>query len=94
MKSRFSRATGMAAGSLALALFASACSGDDAEPSAAATEDTRPTSSATTSSEFPDWPNTDFSKTTIDSYIALKREEEQKVRTVPHPVEYQLYYSV
>ncbi|OIO55888.1 MAG: type I glutamate--ammonia ligase [Alphaproteobacteria bacterium CG_4_10_14_0_2_um_filter_63_37] len=35
-----------------------------------------------------------FSKTTIDSYIALKREEEQKVRTVPHPVEYQLYYSV
>ncbi|MEM7927947.1 hypothetical protein Q4R04_19495, partial [Morganella morganii] len=30
----------------------------------------------------------------IDAYIELKREEEIKVRTFVHPLEYDLYYSV
>ncbi len=35
-----------------------------------------------------------FSKEAIDAYIALKRAEEEKVRTIPHPAEFELYYSL
>ncbi|HEY7885168.1 MAG TPA: glutamine synthetase, partial [Cellvibrionaceae bacterium] len=35
-----------------------------------------------------------FSKDFIDSYIALKREEIQRINMTPHPVEFELYYSV
>jgi glutamine synthetase len=35
-----------------------------------------------------------FSDDVIDAYIALKRTEIQAQEAVPHPVEYQLYYSV
>ncbi|MEZ5931230.1 MAG: type I glutamate--ammonia ligase [Alphaproteobacteria bacterium] len=35
-----------------------------------------------------------FSDGMIDAYIALKRTEIQAQEAVPHPVEYQLYYSV
>jgi len=35
-----------------------------------------------------------FSDETIDAYIALKRNEIEALEAVPHPVEYQLYYSV
>lgn len=34
-----------------------------------------------------------FTDDLIDAYIALKRTEIEAVETVPHPVEYQLYYS-
>ena len=34
-----------------------------------------------------------FSDDFIDAYIALKSEEEIKVRTFVHPLEYELYYS-
>jgi glutamine synthetase len=35
-----------------------------------------------------------FSDDLIDAYIALKRAEIEAVESVPHPVEFQLYYSV
>jgi glutamine synthetase len=35
-----------------------------------------------------------FSKDFIDSYIALKRADIQRVNMTPHPVEFELYYSV
>lgn len=35
-----------------------------------------------------------FSDEFIDAYIELKSEEEIKVRTFVHPLEYDLYYSV
>ena len=35
-----------------------------------------------------------FSDDFIDAYIHLKSEEEIKVRTFVHPLEYDLYYSV
>ena len=35
-----------------------------------------------------------FSDETIDAYIALKKSEIEAIEAVPHPVEYQLYYSV
>jgi len=35
-----------------------------------------------------------FSDGMIDAYIALKRTEIQAQEAVPHPMEYQLYYSV
>ena len=35
-----------------------------------------------------------FSDYFIDAYIELKSEEEIKVRTFVHPLEYDLYYSV
>jgi hypothetical protein len=66
MNIHLSRATGTAAGSLALALFAAACTGNDAEAPAQDAADTEAASPATTSSDFPDWPNTDFSKLTVD----------------------------
>jgi glutamine synthetase len=34
-----------------------------------------------------------FSKDMIDSYLDLKREEWDRYRTAPHPVEFDLYYS-
>ncbi len=33
-------------------------------------------------------------KDMIDAYIALKREESQRVNMTTHPVEFELYYSV
>lgn len=60
------RTTGALAGTLAFALFAAACSGDDAGPNAEDAAGTAPASPAATSSDFPDWPNTDFSKVTIN----------------------------
>lgn len=35
-----------------------------------------------------------FTSDAIDAYIALKHEESDKVRMVPHPVEFELYYSL
>jgi glutamine synthetase len=35
-----------------------------------------------------------FSKDFIDSYVALKRTEIQRINMTPHPVEFELYYSV
>ncbi|MDH3661432.1 MAG: glutamine synthetase, partial [Alphaproteobacteria bacterium] len=35
-----------------------------------------------------------FSDGVVDAYIALKRREIEALEAVPHPVEYQLYYSV
>ena len=35
-----------------------------------------------------------FTKDFIDSYIALKRADIQRVDMTPHPVEFELYYSV
>ena len=35
-----------------------------------------------------------FSKDQIDSYLDLKQEEQDRYRMTPHPVEYDMYYSV
>ncbi len=35
-----------------------------------------------------------FSKAFIDSYVELKRAEDTKVRSTPHPAEFELYYSL
>jgi glutamine synthetase len=35
-----------------------------------------------------------FSKDQITSYIDLKREESDRYRMTPHPVEFDMYYSV
>ena len=35
-----------------------------------------------------------FTDDMIDGYIELKQEEIQKVNNTPHPVEFDLYYSV
>ena len=35
-----------------------------------------------------------FTDDLIDTYLALKRQEIEAVDGVPHPVEFQLYYSV
>jgi len=34
-----------------------------------------------------------FTKSAIDSYLDLKREEWDRFRTAPHPIEYDMYYS-
>jgi glutamine synthetase len=35
-----------------------------------------------------------FTDDLIDAYIALKRAEIEAIEAVPHPLEFQLYYSV
>ncbi|MBT5038188.1 MAG: hypothetical protein HOM52_06730, partial [Rhodospirillaceae bacterium] len=35
-----------------------------------------------------------FSDDLIDGYIELKSEEVQRFEMTPHPIEYQMYYSV
>ena len=35
-----------------------------------------------------------FSDGQIDGYLALKEEELMRFETVPHPVEFDMYYSV
>ena len=35
-----------------------------------------------------------FSKDMIESYIELKMEEVMAFETTPHPIEYDMYYSV
>ncbi|MBX9705279.1 MAG: glutamine synthetase, partial [Gammaproteobacteria bacterium] len=35
-----------------------------------------------------------FTQDMIDGYIELKKIEIDKVRTVPHPAEFELYYSL
>ncbi len=35
-----------------------------------------------------------FTQSTIDSYIELKREEVQRLEMAPHPIEFEMYYSV
>jgi glutamine synthetase len=34
-----------------------------------------------------------FTKDMIDGYIGLKMEEVEKFETMPHPVEFEMYYS-
>jgi hypothetical protein len=61
-----SRRTGVTAAGLILALVVTACSGDDPAPLTPEAGNTAPASAPAASNAFPDWPNTDFSKTTID----------------------------
>ncbi|MCR3756071.1 MAG: glutamine synthetase [Sodalis sp. Psp] len=35
-----------------------------------------------------------FTNDAIDAYVALRKEENERVRITPHPVEFELYYSV
>ena len=35
-----------------------------------------------------------FTQATIDSYLELKREEVERLNMTPHPVEFEMYYSV
>lgn len=35
-----------------------------------------------------------FTNETIDAYIEVRREELNRVRMAPHPLEFELYYSV
>jgi glutamine synthetase len=35
-----------------------------------------------------------FSKEFIDAYIELKKQDIQRINMTPHPVEFELYYSV
>ena len=35
-----------------------------------------------------------FSNDTIDAYIALKREEVERLNMATHPIEFDMYYSV
>jgi glutamine synthetase len=35
-----------------------------------------------------------FSNDMIDAYIALKSEEVNRLRTTPHPAEFDLYYGL
>ena len=35
-----------------------------------------------------------FTKDAIEGYIALKMEEVERYETMPHPIEFDLYYSV
>ena len=35
-----------------------------------------------------------FTDALIDSYIALKRQDVDRLRMTPHPVEFDMYYSV
>lgn len=35
-----------------------------------------------------------FSKDWIDSYIAFKEEDVRRIRMAPHPLEFEMYYSL